>query len=462
MKRYSAIIFLLLGVAYSFAQQVAPFRAGDRVAFVGNSITDGGHYHSYIWLYYMTRFPGEKMWMMNCGIGGDTGEHILKRLDGDVFSKKPNVITLSFGMNDSGYFEYNGENADEFGNQQVEKCRKSFLQIEKRLKDASAIRKIMIGTSPYDQTSTFNNEVFRNKNNYIRKIVAFQDSAAQANGWEMVDFNAPMLDVNAREQAKDPAFTLIGNDRIHPDNDGHMYMAYIFLKSQGMSGRPVARFHIDTESGKTNAENCEISGLRTDRDVITFNYLAESLPFPLDTIAHGGWGYHRPQADIVKFCPEFMAEMNLEEMKVSGLDTKKSYRVLIDDILIDTIEGFRLKEGINLAEYRHSPQYQQACKVMVLNEERWDIERRFRDYAWLQYNFFMPLGLLDVNDEHAAETFREGEKKDGWVAARRELYDKMIHKEVRDAYIAQMDFLVDMIYSLNRPQLRRVRIEAVK
>lgn len=28
------------------AQTLKPFQAGDRVAFVGNSITDGGHYHS--------------------------------------------------------------------------------------------------------------------------------------------------------------------------------------------------------------------------------------------------------------------------------------------------------------------------------------------------------------------------------------------------------------------------------
>lgn len=26
------------------AQQVAPFKKGDRVCFVGNGITDGGHY----------------------------------------------------------------------------------------------------------------------------------------------------------------------------------------------------------------------------------------------------------------------------------------------------------------------------------------------------------------------------------------------------------------------------------
>ncbi|MBQ8046849.1 MAG: SGNH/GDSL hydrolase family protein [Prevotella sp.] len=448
-----------LSVSQSLAQQVAPFKAGDRVAFVGNSITDGGHYHSYIWLYYMTHFPEERLWMANCGIGGDTAENILKRLDGDVFAKRPTVITLTFGMNDSGYFEYNGDNAEDFGNKQVAKSRENFLEIEKRLKGASDIRKIMIGTSPYDQTSTFNDNIFKNKNDYMQKIVAFQDSAAKANRWEMVDFNRPMTEVNLREQAKDPKFTLIGNDRVHPDNDGHMYMAYLFLKAQGMDGKPVAEVTIDGKGRVTGEENCKVTNVRRQNGVTTFDYLAESLPYPLDTIAHG-WGFKRPQADIVKFCPEFIEEMNREQLTVKGL--KGQYRLLIDEVLIDTLSAVQLQEGVNLATYRHTPQYQQACKVMALNEERWETERRFRDYAWLQYNFFMPRGLLDVNDEHAAEVFREGQKKDGWVAARRELYDKMIHQEVREAYQDEMKLLVDRIYQVNKPQTRHIRIEKIK
>lgn len=447
---------LILAVGLQ-AQSVTPFKKGDRVAFVGNSITDGGHYHSYIWLYYMTRFPDQRMKMFNCGIGGDTGQHILNRLDGDVFSKNPNIITLSFGMNDSGYFEYNGDNPEEFGRRQVDRSRESFLGIEKKLKEHPEIRKVMIGTSPYDQTSTFNNEVFRNKNDYMVKIVAFQDSAARANGWEMVDFNAPMLAVNAREQSKDPAFTLIGSDRIHPDNDGHMYMAYLFLKAQGLDGRPVARFQVDARSGRTVTERCAIDDFSGNGGTVSFSYLAESLPFPLDTIAHG-WNMHRPQADILKFCPEFMEEMNMEEMRVSGLDRAGRYRLLIDDVVVDTFTGDQLSKGVNLAAYRHTPQYEQARKVMSLNEERWEIERRFCDYAWLQYNFFMPRGLLEANDEHAARVFREGAAKDGWVAGKRDLYDRMIHKEVRDAYKAEMELLEDLIYTVNQPRKRTVRL----
>ena len=309
-KILTAALALCLGTFHAAAQQVAPFKAGDRVTFVGNSITDGGHYHSYIWLYYMTHFPTQRMWMANCGIGGDDCANILARLDDDVFLKRPNVLTLTFGMNDSGYFEYNGDNPGEFADKQVGRCRKYFLEIEKRLKEADGIRKIMIGTSPYDQTSTFNDNIFKKKNDAMKRIIAIQDSAAKANNWEFVDFNAPMLQVNAEQQAKDPTFTVCGNDRVHPDNDGHMLMAYIFLKSQGMAGKPVADVHIDARSRKVvKSDNCSISAVENRQGRLTFDYLAASLPYPLDTIAHG-WGFKRPQAQVVKMVPTFLKEMS--------------------------------------------------------------------------------------------------------------------------------------------------------
>ena len=207
------------------------------------------------------------------------------------------------------------------------------------------------------------------------------------------------------------------------------------------------------------SDNCTVTDVKNLRGVVSFDYLADALPYPLDTIAHG-WGMKRPQADVVKVVPEFMSEMNDEHLKVTGL--RGSYRLSIDDVLIDTLTASELAEGVNLATYRHSPQYQQACAIMALNEERWEIERRFRDYAWLQYDFFMPRGLLEANNEKAAEVFREGEKADGWVRARREIYDKMIHPEVREMYNKQMEMMVRKIYEINKPLLRHVVLCPVK
>lgn len=101
----------------------SPFQRGDRVVFLGNSITEGGHYHSYIWLYYITHFPDMRMRMYSAGTGGDSSWDMLERIEEDVYGKNPTVVTATFGMNDSGYFEYNGDNPTAFVERQMYRGR---------------------------------------------------------------------------------------------------------------------------------------------------------------------------------------------------------------------------------------------------------------------------------------------------------------------------------------------------
>jgi len=122
---------ILTGV---YAQKIAPFHAGDRVAFVGNSITDGGHYHSYIWLYYMTHFPNMRITCFNAGIGGDAIDQIYNRFDDDVFGKNPTVLTLTWGMNDSGYFEWYRADGQAFMDKRIEGSYKYYGMLEDKLK----------------------------------------------------------------------------------------------------------------------------------------------------------------------------------------------------------------------------------------------------------------------------------------------------------------------------------------
>ena len=68
---FSLACMLSVFVCGNAQKTPSPFQRGDRVVFLGNSITEGGHYHSYIWLYYMTHFPNLPLRMYNGGIGGD-------------------------------------------------------------------------------------------------------------------------------------------------------------------------------------------------------------------------------------------------------------------------------------------------------------------------------------------------------------------------------------------------------
>ena len=457
-------LFVLIAAACmtctaAFAQTVKPFKEGERAVFLGNSITDGGHYHSYIWLYYMTRFPDMPIRVFNGGIGGDTAYDMNKRLDGDIFVMKPSVLMVTFGMNDSGYFEYNGDKPKEFGEQKYQESIKNYQQMEKRFKDLPDTRIVMVGTSPYDETVQLKeNTPFKTKNETIKRLVEYQKESAAKNNWEFTDLNAPMTAINQQYQQKDPTFTLCGSDRIHPDNDGHMVMAYLFLKAQGFVGKEVADMEINANKKQAvKSENCTVSNIKKNGKDLSFDYLAEALPYPLDTIARG-WGQKKSQAEVLKVVP-FMEEMNLETLKVTGL--KGNYKLLIDDEEIGTWSGDELAKGINLAAESKTPQYQQALTVMHLNEYRWEIERTFREYAWCEFGFFQQKGLLYADDRKAIEVMDENLDKNVWLKGRRDMYSKMMFEAVRDARQQEMDVLINKIYEINKPVVRKILLRKI-
>ena len=360
-NRLKMRILLLLSLVYINcdylqAQTTIPrFEEGERVVFVGNSITHGGHYHSFIWLYYMTRFPDKPITIMNAGIGGESAWDMKDRLDYDVFNRKPTYVTLTFGMNDTGYDIYMKDDAKELSKQRIAKSLESYREIEERLLAKNKIKKVLIGGSPYDETSRFNNFILHNKNNAILKIIDAQRTSAKKNGWGFVDFNQPMREISRKEQEADSTFTFCRIDRIHPDNDGQMVMAYLFLKAQGLAGDEVSSVSIDAyHSSVITHKNCKISKLKKNGTDLTFDYLAYALPYPLDSISRSGWGNKRSQRGAMRLVP-FMEEFNQERFQVTNLE-KGMYRLTIDNQFIDNLSSEKLANGVNLADYPNTPQ----------------------------------------------------------------------------------------------------------
>jgi lysophospholipase L1-like esterase len=74
--------------------------AAERIVFLGDSITDGDTYPQLV-RQALAEAGKDVPICINAGIGGDTAAGMLKRLDRDVFSRKPTLMTLSAGINDS-------------------------------------------------------------------------------------------------------------------------------------------------------------------------------------------------------------------------------------------------------------------------------------------------------------------------------------------------------------------------
>jgi len=455
MKKIFCSTLFCLASFFSIAQ-VKPFQQNDRVIFVGNSITEAGAYVSYIYLYYMTHFPDRKLVILNGGIGGDKAADIYRRLDYDILAKKPDILVLTFGMNDTGYFEFNGDNADKTAQERVAASRRSYELIEKRLLQLPDLRKILMSSPPYDETSKFNRNIFKGKHKAMQEVVAFQEAAAVKNNWAFVDLFRPMTTLNTHLQQKDSTFTLIGPDRIHPGNAGHLVMASLFLKSQGLNGQPVASMQIDAGTGKLQQTlNCKVSDLTRITSGLRFNYLAGALPFPVDTVARI-WGNDQKQSDALNWIP-FTEDFNREMLSVKGLQTG-DYTLRIDGHPIGKWTAADFANGINLATQVETPQYKQALSVMQLNMRRTELESKLRRYYWVQGNFFDKKNLLMHDDAAALDSIREYAQTDGMLRYHEENYETAIYKELRTIWQQEINTIIDLVYRVNKPVSHTIEI----
>ena len=451
-----AFIFSILN--YANAQELKPFQEGDRVAFLGNSITEAGFYENYIWLYYMTHFPDRQLKIMNAGIGGDTAEMMNARFEADVLKLDPTIVVLTFGMNDSGYFEFWKDDAEETAQERIANSLKNFEELQEKFKNHPEITPVIMSGSPFDESVKINANNFDGKKETIEKIVAFQEKAAKKNNWAYVDLYHPMLQITEQEQKEDSTYTITGPDRIHPGKPGHLVMASIFLKNQGLAGEPVANVQIDARQEKIQQSvNASTKLIEASKKHVKFKYEAKSLPFPIDSVS-STWGNPHKQHEALEVYP-FMKEFNQELLKVENLK-RGNYQLKIDGEKIAQFSSDSLAKGINLAYLSNTPQYKQAKNVMYLNDLRAEIENKFRQYAWIQFNFMKEKGLLFDDSQEALDMANA--VKEGFLPSKMGIYQTFRYKEIRKMWKENMTEVTHMIYELNQPKNHIVDISLIE
>src|ERR1700737_1592874 len=79
------------------------FKKGDRIVFLGDSITEQYQYSTYLELYLTTRFPAWHLTFLDPRTGAAPGPGGPGRFAAHVLAEKPTAVTIDFGMNDGGY-----------------------------------------------------------------------------------------------------------------------------------------------------------------------------------------------------------------------------------------------------------------------------------------------------------------------------------------------------------------------
>jgi lysophospholipase L1-like esterase len=232
MRTRNLAAALLLFLLAPLAQQAAPLllRPGDKLAVCGDSITEQKRYSVFIEDYLLACQPAAGLSAVQFGWGGDTTWGFLSRLHQNVAPFRPTVATTCFGMNDGGYLPVAkaGDRLDRY--------RQSLDGIVANFK-AAGVRDIVVGSPGAVDTATFRRLSPDAYNETLAALGGIAREVAEKHGVRFADVHGAMLAAMKKAKAKHgPDHPVAGGDGVHPGANGHLVMAYAFLKALGCDG----------------------------------------------------------------------------------------------------------------------------------------------------------------------------------------------------------------------------------
>ena len=351
-----ALAAVALATGRPLAQDGFALRAGDRVVFYGDSITEARHYTAFVETYVVTRFPKLDVAFVHSGWGGDgvsggVGGDIDHRLERDVLAYEPTVVTIMLGMNDGGKRAFDAGLFEAYAS--------GYRHIVDTLRRSRpGIRITALQPSPYDDI-TRAAEFEGGYNAVLLRYGQCVKDLAAAERLTVADLNGPVVRALIRAQAADPAAAArLIPDRIHPGPQVALVMARALLEAWNAPAT-VTEVQIDALRRAASVQvKTRVSDVRAG-DGISWTQEDEALPMPLD-------GQDALMALVLR-SSDFVEALDRQPLRVFGLP-KARYELRVDGEPVGTFGSDGLASGINLAELS-TPMTRQAAEVHALTLE---------------------------------------------------------------------------------------------
>ncbi len=441
MRSFLCAILICI-TATASAQQ---FKKGDRVCFVGNSITHNGDYWHNVQLYYATRYPQLNVEFYNCGISGDVTGGILRRMDSDILIHRPTWAVIMIGMNDVNRPLYDAKRKDEPG---IKEKQEEALAVYRqnldsiiRVLQGKGVKVILQTPSIYDQTSKMASNNLFGVNDALKVCAGYVKEFAEKYKTQVVDYWTMLTTLNATVQQTDSTATLIGTDRVHPGGVGHLLMAREFLKTI-KSPAVVASIVADqnTKLSKEKSAQCDFADfIRKGSDEITFTATEKALPFPI-----------RDDQEKVPEMVPFTDELN-REMLIFNYLTPGYYTLQIDTVEIGRYFSGELQRGVNLAIIEKAPQYQQAQKVRALLQKSWQFEGQIRNLRLMEYRHLANVPGKENLDNVRKYYDKELAQKPDTDGQKKNVKQYLENKPKEADLMAKWKSVLDSLPILNKP-----------
>jgi lysophospholipase L1-like esterase len=303
--------------------------------------------------------PASKLRTLQAGWSGERAPGFEKRMENDVLRLGPNVATTCYGMNDGGYSPMTAEKGQRY--------RDSQRAIVKQFKE-NGVRFIVVGSPGCVDSDTFRKDPAQGAM-YNKTLADLRDIARDVAKEENVTFANvydPMMDVMAKAKARyGRSYHLAGGDGVHPDFNGHLVMAYAFLKALGCDGE-IGTITVDMVSGNASA-TAGHKILSASKGAVE----VESSRYPF--CFFGDPTKPKSTRGVIEFFP-FNEELNRFILVAKNIRADAKYKVTWGDTSRE-YSGSELAKGINLAaDFLDNPFSEpfRRCEEVIAEQQKFE------------------------------------------------------------------------------------------
>ena len=204
-----------------------PLKKGDRIVFLGDSITAAGAgAKGYVTLIRQTLTEKHKdlgIEVIGAGVSGNKVPDLQRRLEKDVLARKPTVVVIYIGINDV----WHGEKDPTRGTTK-ENFESGLKEIIGKINSAGA-RVILCTPSVIGEKTAGDNSLDAKLDEYsdVSRKVA-KDTKSQ-----LCDLRQAFTDNLKKNNADNKASGILTSDRVHLNEAGNRFVAEVMLKSLG-------------------------------------------------------------------------------------------------------------------------------------------------------------------------------------------------------------------------------------
>ena len=339
MLRTAFLVLALFAVRLAAADPA--FKAGDRIAICGDSITEQKLYSRFMEAYLLASSGVADLDVAQFGWSGEVAGGFAARCARSLEWFKPMVATTVYGMNDGRYQAF----TDDIGRGYREAMGKALDELK-----AVGVREVVVSTPGVVDTTAFKRpcgpEVY---NDSLARLGGIGKELAGQRGLRFADTHGAMISAMAKAKAAlGDAYDVAGGDGVHPNQNGHLLMAGSLLAGLGCDGA-IAR--IEFAGGKATASAGHTVTAAADGSV---ELDSARWPFVLtgDAKSSGGTRSIAPFTDFIE---------RLDRFTVIMPDCAWDKATITWGAKSVAVDGAALRQGVNLMALFDATPFDQAA-----------------------------------------------------------------------------------------------------